>query len=94
MSNESYGTYDAEKKAWRGESEDEFYAYALMDASMLSFTPGASVWMFAKSLKDAMETAADMMQENGIDQVEIGVPSGDIIQIDARYVDLSTEEDE
>ena len=60
MSNGSYGTYAAEKKAWRGESKDEFYAYALMDASMFSFTPGASVWMFAKSLKAAMETAADL----------------------------------
>ena len=93
MSNQGYGTYDSEKKAWRGESEDEFYSYAVMDASMFCFTPGASVWTFANNLNDAMETAADMMQEDGIDQVEIGVPSGDIVQIDARYVDLDEEED-
>ena len=90
----AYGTYDTEKKVWRGESEDEFYAYAVMDASMMFFTPGASTWMFAKSLEEAMKTAADMMENHDIDQVEIGVPSGDIIQIDARWVDLSTEEDE
>ena len=86
MSNKGYGTYDSERNAWRGESEDEFYPYAVMDASKLSFTPGGSVWTFAKNLRAAMETAAEMMQEHGINQVEIGVPSGDIIQIDARYV--------
>tara|TARA_R100001244_G_scaffold91972_1_gene69512 strand:- start:209 stop:499 length:291 start_codon:yes stop_codon:yes gene_type:complete len=89
-----YGTYDTEKKVWRGESEDEFYAYAVMDASAIFFAPGSSVWMFAQSLEEAMKTAANMMQKDGIDQVEIGVPSGDIIQIDARWVDLSTQEDE
>jgi hypothetical protein len=91
MSNEGYGTYDNRKWAWRGESSDEYYAYAVMDSSMFSLKPGSNVWAFAKSLKSAMATAAEMMEEHGIDQVEIGVPSGDIIQIDARYVDL--EED-
>ena len=88
------GTYDTEKKAWRGESEDEFYDYAVMDASLIFFAPGSSVWIFAKSLECAMKSAADMMANHDIDQVEIGVPSGDIIQIDARWVDLSTQEDE
>ena len=87
-----YGTYDSEKNAWRGESEDEYYSYAVMDASMFSFTPGGSVWMFAKSLECAMKTAADMLQNHGIDQVEIGVPSGDIVQIDARWVELEEED--
>ena len=86
-----YGTYDEKRRAWRGESEDEFYGYAIMDARILSFTPGDNVWMFAKSLKAAMETAADMLLE-GIYEIEIGVPSGHTIQIDARYVDLRISE--
>ena len=93
MAIEGYGTYDTEKKVWRGESEDEFYPYAVMDASKISFRASDRVWTFAETLSAAMETATNMMQKDGIDQVEIGVPSGDIIQIDARWVDLDEEED-
>jgi hypothetical protein len=84
-----YGSYDKETKTWRGECEGERYPYVLLDASALCFTLGGNVWMFANSMEEAMKTAADMIENSSIEQVEIGVPSGDYIQIDARYVDLS-----
>jgi hypothetical protein len=87
----TYGTHMKKERAWKGEGSD-LYKYAVMDATTIYLKPGASVLTFAKSLKEAMETAGDFLLE-GLDRIEIGLPSGDIIEIDARYCSMEEEEE-
>lgn len=87
-----YGSYNKGAKAWNGEAKGELYPYAIFDVSCI-WIPADNVYVFAMSLEDAMKGVAGML-EDGIKQIEIGVPSGDIVSIDARYVDFTDEEDE
>ena len=91
MANE-YGTHMKKERAWKGEGSD-LDGDAVMDATTIYLRPGANVLTFATSLKEAMDTATDFLMDH-IDRIEIGLPSGDIIEIDARYCSIEEEEDE
>lgn len=89
----AYGTHMKKERAWKGEGSD-LYKYAVLDATTNNHRPGENVLTFAKSLKEAMDTAGDFLLEGLVDRIEIGLPSGDIIEIDARYCSMEEEEEE
>ena len=73
-------------------SEGFVYNYAIWDRTSLNFMFADNPDIYANTLKDAFKTAADMLEDGCVEQIEIGMPNGDVIQVDARYVDF--EEDE
>mgnify|MGYP003151118230 CR=1 FL=1 len=82
----SISRYDKEEQVWRDTSGDP-YPFALFDAR--TFFGGSKPWVYAHSMEDAFRSAAQMILEEGIVEVEIGLPSGDAITIDARWVNLN-----
>lgn len=83
------GTYSKEDESWFGE-KDETYKYALFNGDVILFTPAPEV--FGDTLEEAMKSAY-LMMSSGIERVEIGTPSGNFINIDARYCELDSEEE-
>ena len=75
--------YNKEKQRWKDDCGG-LYSYALYNCTQLSFSPYP--YIFAHNFKEAMGSAAEMISE-GIEEVEIGLPNGEIVQIDARYCD-------
>jgi hypothetical protein len=75
-------------------SEGFVYNYAIWDRTSLNFMFADDPEVYASTLKEAFETAADMFEDGCVEQIEIGMPNGDVIQVDARSVDFEDDDDE
>ena len=75
-------------------SEGFVYNYAIWDRTSLNFMFADDPDIYAQTLEEAFKTAASMFEEGCVEQIEIGMPNGDVIQVDARDVDFEEEDDE
>ena len=74
-------------------SEGCVYNYAIWDRTSLNFMFADDPDVYAQTLEEAFKTAAGMLEDGCVEQIEIGMPNGEVIQVDARYVDFE-EDDE
>jgi hypothetical protein len=72
--------YNPETKRWEDE-DGGAYAYVLFECDGLF----AREWIYAHSFKDAMSTAEHMIRREGKETIEIGLPNGHTISINAQY---------
>ena len=75
-------------------SEGFVYNYAIWDRTSLNFMFADNPDIYAQTLEEAFKTAASMFEEGCVEQIEIGMPNGDVIQVDARDVDFEEDEDD
>lgn len=75
-------------------SEGFVYNYAIWDRTSLNFMFADNPDIYAQTLEEAFKTAASMFEEGCVEQIEIGMPNGDVIQVDARNVDFEEDEED
>ena len=87
--------YDAERRGYTSDEDDDTYPYAMWDTTSISLFGGGSPDIYATTLREAFEWCCLQIADGVGERFEIGCPGGTIIQIDARsYADNELEGDE
>ena len=82
------------KETNRWEDDDGgVYAYAVFNCDDWDPISSREPWIYAHSFDEALSSMKDMVMNHGITEVEIGLPNGNVIEIDARHTNAQTATD-